>query len=167
MSGTASTIKAAWPILRRALMRRYVFRPACRIAEAAPDIVPWYDVEAPMSQGFFPTANVFRSRERSNTGPTDPVVICANPCDHRLIPALRNIPLFGPLLGYRMIAQSEGMPSVLSAHKGAHFREAIAWVGARDWCSGSVGLCGVQYLCVSQYLSAAAPEGADRGASGP
>lgn len=199
MSVPASTIKAAWPMLRQALLRGQVFRPTCRMTDPAQDIVPSYDVEIPMSEGFALTANIFCSRERSNAGVSDPVIMCAHPYDNRLIPALGNTPLKGPPLQYRLIAQSGGTPefstltswespdpsfwvpagytlvnlnlpgfassggppSVMSEHQGACFREAIDWVGAQDWCSGSVGLCGVSFLCISQYLAAAVPDDAD------
>ncbi|MEO1080280.1 MAG: CocE/NonD family hydrolase [Pseudomonadota bacterium] len=56
-------------------------------------------------------------------------------------------------------ANSEGPASIMSSHQGKCFREAIAWVGSQDWCDGSVGLCGVSFLCISQYLAAAVPDG--------
>lgn len=55
-------------------------------------------------------------------------------------------------------ANSGGPASVITAHQGACFREAIAWVGEQEWCTGRVGLCGVSFLCISQYLAAATPD---------
>lgn len=54
-------------------------------------------------------------------------------------------------------ANSGGPASIITAHQGACFREAIAWVGEQEWCTGNVGLCGVSFLCISQYLAAATP----------
>ena len=56
-------------------------------------------------------------------------------------------------------ANSGGAPSILSEHQGRAFRDAIDWVGAQDWCTGSVGLCGVSFLCISQYFAAGPPNG--------
>ncbi|MEM6891379.1 MAG: CocE/NonD family hydrolase, partial [Pseudomonadota bacterium] len=56
-------------------------------------------------------------------------------------------------------ANSGGSASIMSAHQCKCYREAIAWAGAQDWSTGAVGLCGVSFLCISQYLAAAVPEG--------
>lgn len=191
------TLKAAWPILRRAIASWQIFKPQCVLVDADPDIIVDYDVEIPISDGFTLTANIFRSRTRQAHGERDPVVMCAHPYDNHHIPALGGTPFGGPPQQYRLLPQSGGAPkfstltswespdpnfwvpagytlvnlnlpgyansggpaSILSAHQGRCYREAIAWVAAQDWSSGSVGLCGVSFLCISQYLAAATPEG--------
>ncbi|MEM9158506.1 MAG: CocE/NonD family hydrolase [Verrucomicrobiota bacterium] len=101
------------------------------------------------------------------------------PSQYRLIPQAGGKPEFSTLTswespdpnfwipkGYSLVnlnlpgfANSGGPASILSQHQGKCYREAIAWVGEQDWCTGSVGLCGVSFLCISQYLAAAAPDG--------
>jgi len=195
VSGLA-TLKAAWPILRRAIASGQIFRPDCELVEPAPDVIPRYDVKIPMREGFTLTANIFESRQRQAEGRPSPVVMCAHPYDNHLLPALKRTPLGGPPKQYRLLPQSGKTPSfstltswespdpnfwvpagytvvnlnlpgfansggpasIVSAHQGACFREAIEWVGAQDWCTGGVGLCGVSFLCISQYLAAAAPD---------
>ncbi|MEM9101362.1 MAG: CocE/NonD family hydrolase [Pseudomonadota bacterium] len=56
-------------------------------------------------------------------------------------------------------ANSGGPASIMSEHQGQSYRDAIEWVGRQAWCDGNVGLCGVSFLCISQYLAAAVPEG--------
>ena len=197
MSFSLSVIKAAWPILRKAIASGQIFKPQCELVEPDPDIAPDYDVRIPMSEGFSLTANVYRSRKRAANAVPDPVVMCAHPYDNHLTPALKQTPLGGAPLQYRLIPQAGGIPkfstltswespdpnfwvpagytlinlnlpgfsnsggpaSIVSQHQGQCFREAIAWVGEQGWCTGSVGLCGVSFLCISQYLAAAAPDG--------
>ncbi|MEM7630804.1 MAG: CocE/NonD family hydrolase [Pseudomonadota bacterium] len=197
MLGKLATLKAAWPVLRRALARGQVFNPQCDLVDPDPDIEALYDVKIPMAEGFDLTANVFRSRRRHANGQADPVVMCAHPYDNHHIPALGGTPLGGPPQQYRLLPQSGGTPafstltswespdpnfwvpagytlvnlnlpgfansggpaSIMSRHQGQCYREAIAWIGAQDWCDGGVGLCGVSFLCISQYLAAATPDG--------
>ena len=52
-------------------------------------------------------------------------------------------------------ANSGGAPSVFSEHQGKAFYDAIEWVGAQPWCTGSIGLNGVSFLAISQYHVAA------------
>ncbi|MEL6773555.1 MAG: CocE/NonD family hydrolase, partial [Pseudomonadota bacterium] len=197
MRPTLSTLKAVWPVLRRAIASGQLFRPQCEMVAPDPDIAVTWDVRVPMSEGYALTAQVFRSRRRMAAGERDPVIMCAHPYDNRKIAALGNTPLGGPPAQYRLLPQvgprprfstqtsweapdpnlwvpagytlvnlnlpgfgdSGGPASILSAHQGRCFREAIAWAGAQDWSTGAVGLCGVSFLCMSQYLAAAAPEG--------
>jgi len=197
MFETIETLKAAWPVLRRAIASGRILNPECDLVDADPDVEARYDVEIPMSEGFSLTANVFWSRARGSAGAADPVVMCAHPYDNRQIPALGGTPMGGPPRQYRLLPQpggaprfssltswespdpsfwvpagytlvnlnlpgfanSGGPPSIISRHQGRCYREAIAWVGAQDWCDGGVGLCGVSFLCISQYLAAAAPDG--------
>lgn len=101
------------------------------------------------------------------------------PQQYRLLPQSGGIPRFSTLTswespdpnfwvpaGYTLVnlnlpgfANSGGPASIMSRHQGKCFREAIAWVGEQDWCDGGVGLCGVSFLCISQYLAAAVPDG--------
>ncbi|MEM6782973.1 MAG: CocE/NonD family hydrolase [Bacteroidota bacterium] len=103
------------------------------------------------------------------------------PQQYRLLPQSGGTPRFSTLTswespdpnfwvpaGYTLVnlnlpgfANSGGPASVMTHHQGMSFREAIAWVGAQDWCDGNVGLCGVSFLCISQYLAAALPDGED------
>lgn len=194
MAGTLETLKAAWPMLRRALRSGQFFRPQCELYEPDPDILADYDVRIPMSGNFDITVNVFRSRTAD--GAPRPTVMCAHPYDNRKIPALGNTPFRGPPAQYRLIPQAGARPrfstltswespdpgywvpagynlvnvnlpgfansggpaSIFSAHQGQCYREAIDWVANQSWSDGGVGLCGVSFLCISQYLAAAAPD---------
>lgn len=101
------------------------------------------------------------------------------PQQYRLLPQAGGAPRFSTLTswespdpnfwvpaGYSLVnlnlpgfANSGGPASIMSAHQGKCYREAIEWVGKQDWCTGAVGLCGVSFLCISQYLAAAPPDG--------
>ena len=194
---TFSTLKAAWPVLKRAIASGQIVNPQCELVDPDPDTEALYDVEIPISEGFALTANVFRSRHRHAAGEKTPVIMCAHPYDNHKTPALKGTPLGGPPQQYRLLPQAGEIPkfstltswespdpdfwvqagytlinlnlpgysnsggpaSIMSAHQGKCFREAIAWAGEQEWCTGSVGLCGVSFLCISQYLAAAAPDG--------
>ena len=51
---------------------------------------------------------------------------------------------------------SEGDASVLSEQDGLDFYDVIEWAGTRDWSNGNVGLTGVSYLAISQWVAAGA-----------
>ncbi|MEM7017841.1 MAG: CocE/NonD family hydrolase [Pseudomonadota bacterium] len=180
------------PILKKAIVSGQLFNPSCQLTEPDPDILCEYDVEIPLSDGSYVTANVFRSKEAATANQKLPVVMCAHPYDNHLIPALGKTPLGGPPHQYRLIPQegkpvfskltsweapdpnfwvpagyavvnmnlpgyanSGGRPTLSSVAQNQAFSEAIDWIGAQDWCTGSVGLNGVSYLAISQYGVAA------------
>lgn len=97
--------KAAWPLLRRAVLSGQLFRPRCELAQPHADILCEYDVKVPIAEGVVLTANVFRSRKAAADGARVPVVMCAHPYDNRLLPALGTTPFGGPPLQYRIIPQ--------------------------------------------------------------
>ncbi len=49
---------------------------------------------------------------------------------------------------------SEGDASVLSEQDRMDFHDVIEWAGTREWSNGSVGLTGVSYLAISQWVAA-------------
>lgn len=51
---------------------------------------------------------------------------------------------------------SEGEASVISPQDGEDFHDAIEWAGAQGWSNGNVGLMGVSYLAISQWVAASA-----------
>ncbi|MEM9145543.1 MAG: CocE/NonD family hydrolase [Pseudomonadota bacterium] len=110
MLETIKTIRAAWPMLKRAIGSGQLFRPQCRLVEPSPDIHCQYDVAVPIGTGTVMTANVFRSRARMEVGEADPVVMCAHPYDNHKTPALKRTPLGGPPQQYRLIPQAGGVP---------------------------------------------------------
>lgn len=107
MLDSLKTVKAAWPMLSRALLSGLLFRPQCRLVDPDPDIDCAYDMVVPTADGTTMTCNVFRSRSRSEPAP---VVMCAHPYDNHLILALGRTPLNGPPKQYRLIPQSGGVP---------------------------------------------------------
>ena len=50
---------------------------------------------------------------------------------------------------------SEGEPHLLSAQEGLDVHDLIEWAANQPWSSGRVGMTGVSYLAVSQWLGAA------------
>ncbi len=54
----------------------------------------------------------------------------------------------------RGFASSEGKPSTLSVQDRDDFYDAIEWAGTREWSNGNVGLSGVSYLAISQWVAA-------------
>lgn len=72
-------------------------------------------------------------------------------------------PAFWVPLGYAVIyvgsrgyGSSGGRPSILSVQDREDFFDAIEWAGTRDWSNGNVGLNGVSYLAISQWVAASA-----------
>lgn len=59
-------------------------------------------------------------------------------------------------LDVRGYLDSEGDASVLSPEDGEDFYDAIEWAGAQEWSNGNVGLLGVSYLAISQWVAATA-----------
>ncbi|MEM9300581.1 MAG: CocE/NonD family hydrolase [Pseudomonadota bacterium] len=110
MSGKIATLRAAWPMLSRAIGRGQLCNPQCKLVEPSPDIAADHDVEVPIGGNVVLTANVFRSIARTGAGLADPVVMCAHPYDNHLTPALDGTPLGGPPHQYRLIPQAEGTP---------------------------------------------------------
>lgn len=49
---------------------------------------------------------------------------------------------------------SEGDASVISEQDRLDFHDVIEWAGTRPWSNGSVGLTGVSYLAISQWVAA-------------
>lgn len=54
----------------------------------------------------------------------------------------------------RGFASSEGNPGTLSVQDRGDFYDAIEWAGTREWSNGNVGLNGVSYLAISQWVAA-------------
>lgn len=54
----------------------------------------------------------------------------------------------------RGFASSGGDPSTLSIKDRDDFYDAIEWAGTREWSNGNVGLNGVSYLAISQWVAA-------------
>lgn len=62
-------------------------------------------------------------------------------------------------LDSRGYGKSEGVASVLSMQDRHDFHDAITWAGTQDWSNGNVGLTGVSYLAIAQWVAASsAPE---------
>ncbi len=59
-------------------------------------------------------------------------------------------------LDVRGYFDSEGEASVISPQDGVDFYDAIEWAGAQEWSNGNVGLMGVSYLAISQWVAATA-----------
>lgn len=57
-------------------------------------------------------------------------------------------------LDVRGYLASEGDASLLSPEDGEDFYDAIEWAGAQSWSNGNVGLLGVSYLAISQWVAA-------------
>jgi predicted acyl esterase len=100
------TLQSVGPILWKAIKSGQLFHPQCELTDPDPDILCEYDVEIPMSEGFFVTANIYRSKKAADKGEKVPVVMCAHPYNNHLTPALKNTPLGGPPQQYRMLPQA-------------------------------------------------------------
>ncbi len=62
-------------------------------------------------------------------------------------------------LDSRGYGKSGGVASVLSLQDRHDFHDAITWAGTQDWSNGRVGLTGVSYLAIAQWVAASgAPE---------
>ncbi len=105
LSNIRTTFKAIAPIALSAIKRGQLFNPQCILTEPDPDILCDYDVKIPINDGFFVTANVFRSKKATTAGEKMPVVMCAHPYDNHLTPALKKTPFGGPPQQYRLIPQ--------------------------------------------------------------
>ena len=57
-------------------------------------------------------------------------------------------------LDSRGFGSSEGSPSTLSQADREDFRDAINWAGTQSWSNGNVGLSGVSYLAIAQWVAA-------------
>ncbi|MEO0983902.1 MAG: CocE/NonD family hydrolase [Pseudomonadota bacterium] len=63
------------------------------------------------------------------------------------------------MLDSRGYGLSDGTASVLSIQDRHDFHDAINWAADQDWSNGNVGLTGVSYLAISQWIAASsAPE---------
>ena len=57
-------------------------------------------------------------------------------------------------LDSRGFGNSQGRPSTLSVTDRDDFRDAINWAGTQNWSNGNVGLSGVSYLAIAQWVAA-------------
>jgi putative CocE/NonD family hydrolase len=55
----------------------------------------------------------------------------------------------------RGAGRSPGLLDLLSAREIRDYYLAIEWAGTRSWSSGRVGLCGISYYAMNQWLVAA------------
>jgi uncharacterized protein len=55
----------------------------------------------------------------------------------------------------RGAGRSPGRLDLLSRREIRDFYDAVEWAGARDWSNGRVGLCGISYYAINQWLVAA------------
>jgi len=101
-----SLTKALGPLIGNALISGQLFKAKAELTEADPDILAEYDVKIPVSEGFYLTANIYRSKTAAENGEKVPVVMCAHPYNNNLTPALKNTPFNGPPQQYRMIPQA-------------------------------------------------------------
>ncbi|MEX0344395.1 MAG: CocE/NonD family hydrolase [Rhizobiaceae bacterium] len=63
------------------------------------------------------------------------------------------------MLDTRGYGRSEGVADVLSLRDRQDFHDAINWAGTQDWSNGRVGLTGVSYLAIAQWIAgSSAPE---------
>ncbi|MEM1323703.1 MAG: CocE/NonD family hydrolase [Bacteroidota bacterium] len=110
--------KSLSPIIKNGFKSGQLFNPTCQLLPADEDILCEFDVKIPMSEGFFLTANIFRSKKAENASQKVPVVMCAHPYDNHKIPVLKKTLGNGPPQQYRIIPQGGGTPS---------FSELTSW----------------------------------------
>ncbi|MEO1370516.1 MAG: CocE/NonD family hydrolase, partial [Acidobacteriota bacterium] len=101
-----NVLRAAFPILKRAVASGQIVRPRCELVPPDPDVLCEYGVPVPVSDGVTLTANVFRPRRATEAGETVPIVMCAHPYDNRLTPHQGKTPLGGPPQQYRLVPQA-------------------------------------------------------------
>jgi len=106
LANLVRTFEALGPIVGNAMKSGQLFKPRCELTEPNPDVLCEYDVKIPISEGFFVTANIYRSKTAAEKGEQVPVVMCAHPYDNHLTPALKRTPLGGAPQQYRLIPQA-------------------------------------------------------------
>ncbi|KAJ3252152.1 hypothetical protein HK103_001805 [Boothiomyces macroporosus] len=52
---------------------------------------------------------------------------------------------------FRSTDAAKEKPSIISDQEAEDYYDAIQWAAVQPWSDGNVGLCGVSYLCISQY----------------
>jgi len=110
IAGIVGTLEAVGPIVWNAIKSGQLFSPRCELTQQNPDILCEYNIEIPISEGFFVTVNIYRSKKAAENGEKVPVVMCAHPYDNQLTPALNNTPFGGAPQQYRLIPQAGGKP---------------------------------------------------------
>ena len=58
-----SLFKSLGPLVGNALISGRLFKAQAELTKADPDILVEYDVEIPISEGFYLTANIYRSKK--------------------------------------------------------------------------------------------------------
>ena len=64
------TFEAVGPLVGNAVKNGQLFNPQAELTEPDPDILCECDVNIPMSEGLFVTANIFRSKKAADKGST-------------------------------------------------------------------------------------------------
>ncbi|GAB5486949.1 MAG: CocE/NonD family hydrolase [Parasphingorhabdus sp.] len=148
------------------------------------DIIVEQNVWVPMRDGTRLSANIFRPKEPGqypivmaftaydkNKGPDRYPKLLRNSLETDFNLGSINVsrwtswegpdPAFWVPNGYVVIyidsrgfASSEGEPGTLSVQDRDDFYDAIEWAGTREWSNGNVGLNGVSYLAISQWVAA-------------
>jgi predicted acyl esterase len=54
----------------------------------------------------------------------------------------------------RGAGRSPGYLDLFSPREARDYHDAIEWAGTRPWCNGKVGLCGISYYAINQWLVA-------------
>lgn len=130
------------------------------------------DIEIPMRDGTRLRADVLRPKSRSPV-PTimhfgiyqkDKVWIPPNDLEEAANPHLvweTANPLWWVPHGYAVMrvdargsGKSPGRTNPFSPDEAQDFYDAIEWAGAQSWCNGAVGLSGISYYAMTQWLVA-------------
>src|SRR6185436_7539210 len=84
---TLGVARTMAPLLTKAARSGQLFSPACELTPPNDDVVCRYDVQVPVEDGFYLTANVFYSRAAEAAGKRVPVIMSAHPYDNNKLPA--------------------------------------------------------------------------------
>ena len=125
---TLGVARTMAPLLTKAARSGQLFSPACELTPPNDDVVCRYDVQVPVEDGFYLTANVFYSRAAEAAGKRVPVIMSAHPYDNNKLPARGRTPLGGAPIQYRLLPQA-GRPS-FSTITSWEAPDPNFWVGA-------------------------------------
>lgn len=133
------------------------------------------NVFRPKSEGLYPVVMAFTAYHKDETPTQYPDYLRGNAAPEYDLGTIRvnewtpweaPDPAYWVSQGYAVVlvdsrgyGKSEGVAGVLTLQDRDDFHDAITWAGTQDWSTGHVGLTGVSYLAIAQWVAGSnAPE---------
>jgi hypothetical protein len=133
-----------------------------RAAQKAPDVRIDFNVEMPMRDGTILRADIYRPVSDKPV----PALLSRGPYDKRIMSGShvgmdiraateRGYAVVAQDVRGRFASDGEFLVTPTQAVEGPDGYDSVEWIAAQPWCSGAVGMFGLSYLSLTQWMAAA------------